>query len=221
MEINGALFSETFFWVFGIVYLPVLYLALRHAPWHRLRDSEQLHVYLGAVVCLVLLWHVRATVNPGLSFHLLGVTVVTLMFGWSLAVIASSVALLGVALNAGSGWDAFFINAVVTGVLPVTLTLVLLIVIRHYLPKNFFVYVLVNGFLSGGFVGISAGYLATWLLIWSGAYTYAELDQTFLPFFPLMFLPEAMLNGWITVAMVAFRPEWVGSFSDEQYIHGK
>jgi uncharacterized membrane protein len=58
-------------------------------------------------------------------------------------------------------------------------------------------------------------------LVWSGAYTYAELDQTFLPFFPLMFLPEAMLNGWILAAMVVFRPEWVGSFSDEQYLKGK
>ncbi len=36
-----------------------------------------------------------------------------------------------------------------------------------------------------------------------------------------MFLPEAILNGWITVIMVAFRPNWVGSFSDEQYIKGK
>ncbi len=221
MEVNGALFSSAFFWIFGGVYGLALYTALRHAPWGRLRDSEQLHVFLGAVVCLVLLWHIRAEVNPGLAFHLLGITVVTLMFGWSLGVIASSLALLGVSLNAGVGWDAFVINAVVTGVLPATLTQVLLVLIRHFLPRNFFIYVLVNGFLCAGLVGIVCGYLATWLLIWSGAYTYAELEQTFLPFFPLMFLPEAMLNGWLTVIMVAFRPEWVGSFSDEQYIRGK
>ena len=59
------------------------------------------------------------------------------------------------------------------------------------------------------------------LLILSGAYTFAELDQTFLPFFPLMFLPEAFLNGWIMAVLVAFRPEWVYSFSDEQYLKGK
>ena len=58
-------------------------------------------------------------------------------------------------------------------------------------------------------------------LVWSSAYTYSELDLTLLPFFPLMFLPEAIINGWITVIMVTFRPHWVGSFSDEQYIKGK
>lgn len=221
MEFNGALFSSAFVWCFGAVYAFALYQALRMAPWARLRESEQLHVFLGTVVCLILLWHMRADVNPGLSFHLLGVTCVTLMFGWSFGIIASSLALVGVSLNAGGGWDAFVLNAVSTGVLPVTLTQVLLVLIRHYLPKHFFVYVLVNGFLTAGFVGIVSGYLATWLLIWSGAYTYAELDQTFLPFFPLMFLPEAIFNGWIMAAMVAFRPEWVSSFSDEQYLDGK
>jgi uncharacterized membrane protein len=47
------------------------------------------------------------------------------------------------------------------------------------------------------------------------------LQESVLPFFPLMFLPEAMLNGWIMVILVAFRPEWVYSFSDEQYLKGK
>jgi uncharacterized membrane protein len=221
MELSGALFSGVFIWAFGLLYAVALLAALRMAPWRNFRQSEYLHVFLGAIVCLLLLWHMRAQVNPGLSFHLLGVTAVTLMFGWSLAVLASSVALLGVALNAGGGWDAFVINAVTTGVLPVSLTQILLVLIRYYLPKQFFVYILVNGFLTAGFVGILSGYLATGLLVWSGAYTYAELDQTFLPFFPLMFLPEAMLNGWILAAMVVFRPEWVGSFSDEQYLKGK
>ncbi len=221
MELNGELFSGVFHWLFGAAYVGALFLAVRLAPWPRLLENGRIHVFLGAVVCLVLLWHMRAHVNPGLSFHLLGVTAVTLMFGWSLAVIGASLALLGVTLNAGGGWDGFVINAVTTGVLPATLSQILLVLIRHYLPRQFFVYVLVNGFLTAGFAGIVSGYLAAWLLIWSGAYTYAELDQTFLPFFPLMFLPEAMLNGWIMAAMVAFRPEWVGSFSDEQYLHGK
>jgi uncharacterized membrane protein len=221
VELNGALFSSVFAWGFGALYGVTLYQALRLAPWRRLRDSEQLHVFLGAVICLTLLWHVRAEVNAGLSFHLLGVTAVTLMFGWSLGIVASSLALVGVTLNAGAGWDAYVLNAVLTGVVPVTLTQVLLVLIRFYLPKHFFVYVLVNGFLTAGAVGVVCGYLAAWMLIWSGAYTSVQLDQTLFPFFPLMFLPEAFLNGSITAAMVTFRPNWVGSFSDEQYLDGK
>jgi uncharacterized membrane protein len=152
---------------------------------------------------------------------LLGLTATTLIFGWSLAIVAASLALLGVHLNGGLGWDGFALNALVSGVLPITLTQVMLILIRWYLPKQFFVYVLVNGFLTAGLVGVAMGYMAAWLLVGSGAYTFAELSQTVLPFFPLMFLPEAMLNGWIMVILVAFRPEWVYSFSDEQYLKGK
>jgi uncharacterized membrane protein len=221
MEVEGALFSATLQGVFGVLYLIALGGALRLAPWSKLRDSEQLHVFFGSVVALALLWHLRASVGPGLTFHLLGVTAVTLMFGWSLGIIAASLALVGVTLNGGFGWDSFLINAVTTGVLPVTLSQVLLVVIRWYLPRYFFVYVLVNGFLTAGLVAMVSGYLVTGLLVLSGAYSFAELSQSFLPFFPLMFLPEAMLNGWILTVLVLFRPNWVYSFSDEQYLNGK
>ncbi len=221
MEINAEFFPSVIVWVFGVLYAFFLLIALRIAPWRRLRDTEQLHVLLGSVVCLLLLWHIRAEVNEELSFHLLGVTVVTLMLGWSFAVIATSLTLAGVIINAGGGWDAFVINAVTTGVLPVTLTQVILVLVRHFLPRNFFIYVLGNGFLTAGLVGLISGYLVTWLLVLSETHAYAELEQTFLPFFPLMFLPEAFLNGWMTAVLVAFRPNWVNSFSDEQYLHGK
>lgn len=221
MTIDSALFSTTLIWVVGILYGLALIAALRMAPWGKFRDSEQLHVFLGAVVVLLFLWHMQANVQPGLSFHLLGLTAVTLMFGWSLAVIAASLALLGVTINTGGGWESFAINALIGGVIPITLTQILLILIRWYLPKHFFVYVLVNGFLTAGFVGVASGYLVTWLLVFSGAYSFAQLDQTFLPFFPLMFLPEAMLNGWIMAVLVAFRPQWVYSFSDDLYLKGK
>lgn len=221
MTIDGSLFGPTALWLAGIFYAAALVAAIRMAPWRRFRDAEQVHVFLGASVSLLLLWHMDAQVQPGLSFHLLGVTAITLMFGWSLAVVSTGLALLGVTLNGGGTWEGFALNALLSGVVPITLTQVLLVLIRWYLPKQFFVYVLVNGFLTAGLVGAVTGYLATGLLVASGAYTYAELDQTVLPFFPLMFLPEAMLNGWLLAALVVFKPQWVYSFSDEQYLHGK
>lgn len=220
MTIDGALFTPPILWVLDLLFGLTLLGALRLAPWRKFRDIEQLHVFLGTTVVLLVLWHMGVPVQPGLSFHLLGVTAITLMFGWSLAVIAVTLALLGVTLN-GGGWGGFGLNALVSGVVPITLTQALLILIRWYLPRHFFVYVLVNGFLTAGFVGVASGYLAAWLLVASGAYTFAELDQTVLPFFPLMFLPEAMLNGWLLAVLVAFKPQWVYSFSDDQYLKGK
>jgi uncharacterized membrane protein len=221
MTIDGALFTPLVLWMLGLIFALCLALALRLTPWRKFRDLEQLNVFLGTVVALVLLWHMDAQVQPGLSFHLLGVTAMTLMFGWSLAVIGASLALLGVTLNAGTGWEGFALNAILSGIVPASLTQVLLILIRWYLPKHFFVYVLVNGFLTAGVVGVATGYLATVLLVLSGAYSFADLSESVLPFFPLMFMPEAFLNGWILAVLVAFKPQWVYSFSDEQYLKGK
>jgi uncharacterized membrane protein len=115
MTIDGTLFSPALLWVMNLLFASILLLALRLTPWRKFRDMEQLNVFLGAVVALLVLWHMDVQVQSGLSFHLLGVTAITLMFGWSLAVIGAALALLGVVLNAGTGWDGFAINALLTG----------------------------------------------------------------------------------------------------------
>lgn len=221
MTLDPSLFTPFGIWLALALYVVALAIALRYAPWRRLYRARLTHVFFGATVALLFLWHLDAQVQPGLNYHLLGLTAVTLVFGWSLAVVAASLALLGVHINQGLGWEGFALNALLSGVLPITLTWVLLLLIRHFLPKQFFVYVLVNAFLTAGLVGVAMGYMAAWLLVATGAYSFGELRESVLPFFPLMFLPEAMLNGWVMVLLVAFRPEWVYSFSDEQYLKGK
>ncbi len=221
MELAAESFSTALLLGFGLVYAFALYLALRLAYWRRLLESEQLHVFLGTSVALILLWQVRAQVDPLWTFHFLGVTTVTLMFGWSFAILAGSLALLAVTLNSGQGWEGMLINGITLIVLPITLTQVILVLVRSLLPKNFFIFVLVNGFLTAGLVALASGYLATGLLLTTGSRSLLELQENFLPFFPLMFLPEAMLNGWITTILVLYRPRWVVSFSDELYLKGK
>ncbi|OQX30478.1 MAG: molecular chaperone DnaJ [Candidatus Sedimenticola endophacoides] len=221
MELKGELFSAGVGLWFWLVYLALLFNALRLAAWRGLLGENRLHLFLGTCVALVLLWSVRAEVNAGLSFHLLGLPVVTLMFGWSFGMLAGSLALLGVNLNLGGGWGNYALNALVLVAVPVSLTQAALVLARSLLPKNFFIYVLVNGFLAAGLVMVVTCYLAAGLLVLGGVYEYAELDETFLLFVPLMAMPEAFLNGWIITVMVAMRPQWVYSFSDAQYIKGK
>jgi uncharacterized membrane protein len=221
MELAGELFSPTLRWWAGAVYALALYYALRMAPWRRLRDTEQLHVFLGACVSLILLWSMRIQALPGLQFHMLGVTSLTLMFGWSLALLGASLALLAVTLNGAAGWDGLVLSAFTLALLPITLTQVLLVVVRSLLPKNFFIYVLGNAFFTGGLAGLLSGYAAVGLLLWSGSQNLAGLSETLLPFFPLMFLPEGLLNGWIITVLAALRPHWLSSFDDDLYIRGK
>lgn len=221
MEIDGNLFTGELLWGLAGLFLVVLVAAMRYAPWRRLSDGRQLHVFLGAIVALIVLWHMRGQVQPGLSFHLLGVTVITLMFGWSMAIIAASLALAAVCFNAGYGLQGYLVSFLTVVLVPITLSQISLVLVRSYLPKHFFVYVLGNGFFTAWLVGYVSGHLALQLLVYSGAYTMAELSVTILPFFPLMFFPEALVNGWVITMLVVFYPAWVHSFSDEQYIHGK
>ena len=221
MEIDGALFSGELLGWLAALFAIVQVLAVRLAPWRRLTSGGQLHVFLGAVVALIVLWHMRGQVQPGLSFHLLGVTVITLMFGWSMALIIACLALAAVSINAGYGWQGFVMSFLTVALVPITLTQISLVLIRTWAPKHFFVYVLGNGFFTAWLVGYVSGYLAMHLLVFSGAYTMAELSVTIMPFFPLMFFPEALVNGWVITMLVVFCPQWVYSFSDEQYLHGK
>ncbi|MES9970368.1 MAG: energy-coupling factor ABC transporter permease [Candidatus Thiodiazotropha sp.] len=221
MELDGELFSGPLLWWIAGLYAVVLLYALRMAPWGRLARKGQLHVFLGAIVALIVLWHIRAQLQPGISFHLLGVTAITLMFGWSMAIIMASLALLAVCVNAGIGWQGYVVSFMTVALVPITLSQISLVLIRSWLPRQFFVYVLGNGFFTAWVVGYASGYLAMQLLVLSGAYTMAELQVTVMPFFPLMFFPEALVNGWVITLMVVFCPTWVYSFSDEQYIHGK
>lgn len=220
MEVDGSLFSATLRWWAGALYALALYYALRLAPWRLLR-GERLHVFLGACVCLVLLWSLRIPAMEGVHFHFLGVTSMTLIFGWSLAVIGSSLALLGVILNRAAEWNDFVLNILLAAVLPISLSQVALVLVRSLLPRNFFIYVLVNGFLTGALGALVAAYAAVGLLLASGAHELPVLSEVLLPFFPLMFFPEGFINGWLMTVLVAFRPQWVYSFADEHYINGK
>ena len=78
MTIDSALFTPFTLWVLNLLFGVTLLVALRLAPWRKFRDPEQIHVFLGTTVALLVLWHMEAKVQPGLSFHLLGVTAVTL-----------------------------------------------------------------------------------------------------------------------------------------------
>jgi uncharacterized membrane protein len=93
--------------------------------------------------------------------------------------------------------------------------------VRAYLPKHYFIYVFVNAFFAAGLIAVVGALVTTGLLLVVGAYSLDKLRDTYLLFLPLMFFPEAVLNGWVMSVLVGFKPAWVRSFSDEEYLDGK
>jgi len=221
MQVSGEPYSLGVIAATFLLYAAFMGLAVRLAAWRRLFNNEQSNVFFGALVGILVLWILRTDVVPGLIFHLSGIPALTLMFGWSLTVIGGSLVLAGLTLAGLADWGGFPFNALFEVVLPATLTQTLLVLVRSMMPKHFFVYIFINSFLAGGVVTVISALATCMLLAASGLYSLSELQSTVFPFFPLMFLPEAFLNGWIMTLLVVFKPHWVASFRDEDYLHGK
>jgi uncharacterized membrane protein len=106
-------------------------------------------------------------------------------------------------------------------VIPIVLTTVLLFVTQRRLPHNFFIYVYLNAFLAAGLSILSAMLAGAIILVAGEARSFGWLADQYLPYLPMMFFSEAVLNGMVMTMLVVLRPAWVCSFDDELYIHGK
>lgn len=206
-------------WLFLIA---ALIWALKTAPWHKIDgDHGAQHVFLAMTVIIFLVWQFSASLENGLSFHFLFMTLLTLMFAPQFAVMSMLLALIGVTFQSDLGWLSLGINALVMGLLPIAITWLMYKLGARFLEANFFVYVFYNGFLSAA-VGVVASLgLGTLILLANEVYTYETLKQSFIPFIPLMATPEGFVNGMILAALVILKPNWLSSFHDENYIKGK
>jgi uncharacterized membrane protein len=215
------MFPAAILWPANALLIVVLAAALVRLPFGRLRSNEFMHVYLAACVMLLLLWNTRVGVLPALNFHLLGVTAITLMFGWAYAVFAVLIVCAGSLINLGGGWQGLGLNVLVVGCLPILVTQGLLRFAQRRLPHNFFVYVYINGFLAAGLSTLAVGLLGALLVQMVDGRSGEWLSYQYYPFFPLIFFSEAFVNGMIMTALVALRPGWVSSFDDNLYINNK
>lgn len=221
MNLPDTLLGEGWYWAAWVVWVPLFARSLFKAPWSRLRDSEQLNVWLGMIVLLTVIWSLKAGVRPGLSMHLLGATVFTLSFGPHLAFVGLSLVLLGISLNDASGFLAYAINALLMAGVGVALSQAMYRLALRFLPRHFFVYVFVNGFFAAGLTVIGVGIAATLLLMVAGVYTWDYLAAEYLPYFLLLGFSEAWLSGMVMTLFVVYRPNWVGTFDDASYLANK
>lgn len=219
MSFSEGLFSGSFQWFLHLIYALALGAAAWRAPWKVLFDNVRLqHLLLGATVALMFMWSMRAGISPGLSIHFLGVTALTLMFGWDLAILAASVALLGMTLLGKESWDGFSANGVCSILVPVLVSYLILRYVEWKLPKNFFVYLFLCAFLGAGVASASAGLSSAFLLWLNDVYTWAKIEHEYIRYLPLIMFPEGLLNGIVMTGMMVFLPDWVRTFDAKVYI---
>ncbi|MDH3221143.1 MAG: energy-coupling factor ABC transporter permease [Gammaproteobacteria bacterium] len=221
MDIPGALFPGFYLWTGGAVYAMLMLVALSTAPWAKIRDNEAQHIFLGATVAVCLLWVMRGGIQEGLSFHLLGMTLLCLMFEWQFALVAASLVVAMMTLQGPAGWEAFGLNVLLMGALPILFTRIFLYLCQRRLPHNYYIYVFLNAFLGGGLSILLAGAASAWLQHVADVQPTGSIARNFLQILPLLMFGEAFINGGAMTLLVAYRPRWVATFHDSWYVSNK
>lgn len=221
MNLPDSLLPSSWNWFSHLLFVLVLGWSIRVAPWQRLKDDEQLNLWLGTCVALMLLWSIKTGIRPGLNFHLLGATVFTLMFGPYLAITGLSVVLLGATAFGLSGWGSFSANGLLMGFLPVLVSHLVFRLVDSKLPNHLFIYIFVNAFVGAALAMALTGLAATGLLAAAGVYALDYLLSQYLPYFLLMGWSEALLSGMVMTLLVVYRAQWVVTFDDVRYLRNK
>ncbi|MEO9457125.1 energy-coupling factor ABC transporter permease, partial [Chromobacterium phragmitis] len=92
-------------WLSAGLSLAALVFAALRVKWREL-DPAALNAWMGACVLDLAMWLLRGGLQPGLSFHLLGAALFTLLMGPWLAMLALAVVQLALAAAGHADWRA-------------------------------------------------------------------------------------------------------------------
>ena len=220
MNLISAHIPTAWLWLFWLGAFALTAGLIRGAAWRMLGDRKNLNVFLGAVVVVLGLWSIKAGIKPGLNFHLLGATALTLMFRPLFALLALGLVTAAISLWFGE-YAAFAANWIMMGAVPVGVTWGIYRMVERKLPNHLFVYIFLNAFFGAAIAIMSVGFLSTAFLALAGAYTLGYLLEEYLPYYLLMAWGEAFVTGMLVTMMVVWKPEWVATFDDRRYLKGK
>ncbi|UUY08526.1 energy-coupling factor ABC transporter permease [Pseudomonas sp. J452] len=217
--IGAELLSATSLWLGWLCYLPALLWAIWRTPWVELcSDQRRQHLLYGTVLALFLLWLVRRDFASGLSYHFIGMTVVTLLLGWPLAVLGGLVAQLGLLAVGRQDLQALGLNAVLLVLIPVLVSEQCAQLVERRQPRNLFVYIFFCGFFPAALavlLALLAGLGVLWL---DGLYVMPPWLEDFVGYLWLIMFPEAFINGMLVTGLVVFYPDWLETFNRTRYL---
>lgn len=150
--ISSALLAPQTLMLGWLLYVPLLAWAVWRAPWVELfSDSRRQHLLFGTVFALFLLWLVRRDFDTGVSYHFIGMTAVTLLLDWPLAIVGGLIAQLGLLVLGRQDLAALGVNGALLILLPVAVTETCAWLVERAQPRNLFVYIFCSGFCCGAF----------------------------------------------------------------------
>ena len=198
-----------------LITLLCLAVALWLRPWRMLQGGLLLTPLLACLVLTPWLWALPFLHHTPLQLHWSGAPLVTMMLGWPLAVLT----LIGIGvltwLISSATPEATLALIVWQGLAPATFTLMLGAGLRRWVPRHPFVYVLGRGFFGSVLSVFAASLLANWL---GHELPNISTGLSMIAFW-LMAWGDAFVTGMMCAIFVAFRPQWLATWSDQLYLH--
>lgn len=198
----------------ALLLLVALAMALALRPWRAVGAGGPPWPWLAWWAALPLLWAADQVARIPILQPLSGASLLVLLAGWPLAMLAL-LPVAGLTMLAGGLDTAAALHRLVwLGVVPGTLALVLGSALRRWLPRHLFIYILGRGFFATWAAAALAGALA---LAITGAPTGTDPGDLLIGRF-LAASGEAFLTGMMAAIFVAFRPQWLATYSDRLYL---
>lgn len=176
---------------------------------------------VGVLACslvFIVLWQIKAGILPGLDLHILGLTAATLILGWRLCLLSamlSSLILLAFNLLSVS---QLALHLVLTVIVPTLLSYTLFLLSYQFLARHFFVYIFVCAFFSAGIIACIKITLTAVFYFSIGQYDWNQLADNYVYISAIIWFPEAMLNAMAITLLITYRPYWVKTFYDKDYL---
>lgn len=195
----------------------ILLVALLFQPWLPLRHRPLVHPWLGALVLLPFLWGTERLLPSGMVLHVSSACLLSLMFGWPLAMWTLVPVVLASSLIGREHLPdiaSLVSHLVWLGLVPGTLALGLGLMVRWLLPKHLFVFILGRAFLAT----VVAVSLTAYLAYLAGRKPETLALEEWLLGHWLVGWGEGVSTGMLVSVFVAFKPEWLLTYSDERYL---
>ncbi|USD66230.1 energy-coupling factor ABC transporter permease [Vibrio sp. SCSIO 43136] len=210
-------------WIAGIIVLLTVFKCKQDIKQHfipKLKNDSSFQKVTGIVIAgIFLLWQANAGIYQGLEVHFLGLTVLSLMYGWRIAfILVLTIQSVSYAYHGFS--DPFFLSDVVlSGLIPILITYTVFLLTYRYLPKNVFVFIFVAGFFNAGLTGSLHILFRGGFYLISDQFGWEIIADNYFTLIPLLIFPEGLLNGMSLALLCVYRPEWLRVFRDRDYLY--
>lgn len=185
------------------------------------------NIFACSIFLLAIAWNVRAYLpNSNLdnfidiSLHFFGASLLVALFGfWNAITLLFIVALVGIFGVSGDLVETTR-HYILVSVIPAIFALGVIRLVHRFLPNHLFILILGDGYLAAFISTIATGILIYALQKIFNIQSFGSTDPVgwFLGLLISAFM-EGSLSGMLLAILLVYKPQWVSTYQEEQYMN--